>query len=90
VRGLDFAPETRLAYNFHSSYAVAAEEYDDYGVIRDFYTPSQQSHQLFAVFDHTSKIVDVEAGIGFGLNNATDKITLKLILSRDLNKPPKN
>jgi len=91
VRGLDFAPEMRLAYNFpRSTYAIAAEEYDDYGVIRDFYTPSQQSHQLFAVFDHTSKIVDVEAGIGFGLNNATDKITLKLILYRDLNKPPKN
>ena len=28
---------------------------------------------------------DVEAGVGFGLTPATDKVTLKLILSRDLN-----
>jgi hypothetical protein len=89
-KGLDFAPEERIAYNFHSSYAVAAEEYDDFGIIRDFDTPRNQSHQLFAVFDHTSKIVDVEAGIGFGMTPATDKVTLKLILSRDLNKPHKN
>lgn len=89
-RGLDFAPETRLAYNFLSSYAVAAEEYDDFGIIRDFETPSNQSHQLFAVFDHSSKILDVEAGIGFGMTAASDKVTLKLILSRDLNKPRNN
>jgi len=27
----------------------------------------------------------IEAGAGFGLTNATDKVVLKLILSRDLN-----
>jgi len=89
-RGLDFAPETRLAYNFRSHYAIAAEEYDDFGIIRDFETPSNQSHQLFAVFDHSSKILDVEAGIGFGMTAASDKVTLKLILSRDLNKSRNN
>ena len=32
------------------------------------------------------KFLDIEAGIGFGLTDASDKLQLKLILSRDLNK----
>ena|ERR1700733_2707429 len=43
------------------------------------------AHQLFAVADYTGQPVDIEAGIGFGLTNATDDLTLKLIVSRDLN-----
>jgi hypothetical protein len=36
--------------------------------------------------DHKSdKWVNIEAGIGFGLTNASDKVTLKLMVSRDLN-----
>jgi hypothetical protein len=33
--------------------------------------------------------VNIEAGIGFGLTSASDKVTLKLILSRDLYVPNK-
>lgn len=90
VKSLDFAPETRLAYNFHSTWTIAAEEYDDIGPLRHFYSASDQMHQIYAVFDHTSKIVDVEGGIGFGMTAASDKVTLKLILSRDLNSRHKN
>ena len=35
--------------------------------------------------DHTSKVVNIEAGVGFGLTSSSDKVTLKLMLSRDLN-----
>jgi hypothetical protein len=87
--GLDFAPATRVAYNVSSKWAVAAEEYADFGLLRHFYSPSQQSQQIYAVVDHTAKSLNVEAGIGFGLTSATDKVTLKLILSRDLNSPHK-
>jgi len=83
-KGLDFAPATRLAYNISESWAVAAEEYADFGLLRHFYSGSQQQQQLYAVMDHTSKTINVEAGIGFGLTSATSKVTLKLILSRDL------
>ena len=48
---------------------------------------AQQSHQLFAVGDHAIGKLSVEAGAGFGLTDATDKLTLKLILSGDLNGP---
>jgi hypothetical protein len=42
-------------------------------------------HQLWVVFDHAAKYVHIEAGVGFGLTPATDKVMLKLILSKDLN-----
>jgi hypothetical protein len=37
------------------------------------------------VVNHAAKWFDIEAGVGVGLTSATDKLTLKLILSRDLN-----
>jgi hypothetical protein len=81
---LDFAPETRLAYNISSSWAIAAEEYDDFGQIRNVSTPAHQMHQLFGVIDYSGKPLDVELGAGFGLTPASDHFTVKLILSRDL------
>jgi hypothetical protein len=82
---LDFAPATRVAYNFNKTWTVAAEEYDDFGPLREFYASTQQQHQLFAVLDYNGKLWTVEGGVGLGLTNATDKVVLKLILSRDLN-----
>jgi hypothetical protein len=34
--------------------------------------------------DRAGAAVNVEAGVGFGLTGASDKMTLKLILSRNL------
>ena len=84
---LEFVPATRIAYNTAKSWAVAIEEYADYGSLRRFEQAAAQGHQLFAVVDHSSPSLDVEAGIGFGLNNASDRLTFKLILSHDFNKP---
>ena len=82
---LDFAPSTRVAYNFAKSWALAAEEYADFGPLHSFLPASQQQHQLFGVLDYNGKPWSVEGGVGFGLTNATDHWVLKLILSRDLN-----
>jgi len=84
-KSLNFAPAVRVAYNLSEKWAVAAEEYADYGPLRQIYSVSHQSHQIWAVMDHTSKVVNIEAGVGFGLTGASDKVTLKLMLSRDLN-----
>jgi hypothetical protein len=35
--------------------------------------------------DHGSKLFNIEAGIGFGVTSASDKVALKLMVSRDLN-----
>jgi hypothetical protein len=85
LRNLDFAPSTRVAWNLSPIWAVAAEEYDDFGPIHEFNPVRNQGHQLYAVVDRDSKLLSIEAGIGFGLNAGSDPVTLKLILSRDLN-----
>jgi hypothetical protein len=82
---LDFAPVTRVAYRFNGTWTVAAEEYDDFGPLRGFDVPSEQRHQCFGVIDYRGRPWTVEAGVGVGLTSATDKLILKLILSRDLN-----
>jgi hypothetical protein len=83
-KSLDFAPATRVAYNFSPDWAMAVEEYADYGRLREFYTASEQSHQIYGVVDHKAKFADIEFGVGFGLTAASDKVTLKLMLARDL------
>jgi hypothetical protein len=85
LRNLDFAPSFRIAYNFSEIWAVAAEEYAEFGPLHQFYAVSQQAQQLYAVVDHNTKFLNVEAGVGFGLTHGSDGMTLKLILSRDLN-----
>jgi len=82
---LDFAPASRLAYNVSKTWALAAEEYDDFGELRGFLPSRQQAHQLYAVVDRNGEPMDIEVGAGFGLTSATDHLVLKLILSRDLN-----
>jgi hypothetical protein len=84
---LDFAPASRVAYNLNKQWAIAAEEYDDFGHIDGFNPSNQQQHQLFGVFDFKGAVWSVEGGAGVGLNSATDRLVLKLILSRDLNRP---
>src|SRR5262249_13408158 len=85
VSRLNFAPATRIAWNFSKTWAVAAEEYDDFGPLRGFYSANAQSHQLFAVADWSGETAAVEGGIGFGLTSASDDLVLKLIVSKDLN-----
>jgi hypothetical protein len=87
LKNLEFVPASRVAYNFPSGWALAAEEYDDFGTVSSFLPAGEQVHQLYGVVDKTWKGWDIEAGAGFGLTDASDAFTLKLILSRDLNKP---
>jgi hypothetical protein len=83
-KSLDFAPATRVAYNISDKWAVAVEEYADVGPLRDFYPTSGQFHQVWGVFDHATKFANIEAGVGIGVTGASDRVTLKLMLSRDL------
>ena len=85
LRNFTFAPSARVAYNLSPKWAIATEHYAEYGPLHQFDTVQDQYHAQWAVFDHTTKFLNIEAGIGFGLTPGTDKITLKLMLSRDLN-----
>ena len=82
---LEFVPAARVAYNVSPKWALAVEEYGDFGPLQEFYPAGIQSHQLYGVLDRNSHWVDIEFGIGFGLTSTSDKVTIKLLLSRDLN-----
>ncbi len=82
---LEFVPATRVAYNLSKAWAIAVEEYADFGPVKNFLPAGEQAHQIYAVVDTTARSLDIEFGVGFGLTDASDKVTLKLILSRDLN-----
>lgn len=84
-KGLDFAPATRVAWNWTDKWATSIEHYADYGQFRSLQPAHGQFHQLWAVVNHDTKLVKIETGIGFGLTAASDRVTLKLMLSRDLN-----
>jgi len=86
LKNLEFVPASRVAYNFASGWTLAAEEYDDFGPLHAFLPASEQAHQLYAVVDRTWKDWDFEGGVGVGMTDASDRLTLKLIVSRDLNK----
>ena len=87
-KNLDFAPSVRVAYNISKTWAVAVEEYADYGTIGDLLPANQQSQQLFGVVDYKGEPFNVEAGLGYGMTAASDRWVAKLMLSRDLNPPP--
>jgi hypothetical protein len=75
----------RVAYNLNPKWAVAAGHYANYGEFRNFLRAGEQSHQIWGVVNHDTKLLNIEAGVGFGLNSASDRVTLKLMISRDLN-----
>jgi hypothetical protein len=83
--GLQFNPAGRIAYNVNEKWAVAFEEYDGFGTFNQILKANDQFHEVWAVMDHNSKIVDIETGVGVGVTDGADKLTLKLMLSRDLN-----
>jgi hypothetical protein len=82
---LEFVPAGRIAYNVNDKWAVAVEEYADFGPLRHFYAMNDQFHEVWAVMDHSSKKLSVETGVGVGVTAGADKLTFKLMLSRDLN-----
>lgn len=84
---LAFNPATRVAYNLNDKWAIAAEEYSGFGPLHDFLPVHDQFQEVWATFDHNSKIVNIEAGIGVGVTSGADRLTLKLMVSRDLNRP---
>ena len=84
-KSLEFVPAVRVAYNFSPKWAGAIEEYADYGPLRDIYPGREQSHQIWGVLNHSTKLVDIETGIGFGVTSSSDRVTLKFMISRDLN-----
>jgi len=84
---LEFVPSARIAYNPSDAWTVAVESYSDFGPLKGFVPAGDQAHQLFGVLDHVTKSgFELEFGAGVGLTDAADQFTMKLIVSKDLNK----
>lgn len=86
LKNLEFVPSTRLAYNRSPRWAVALEEYADYGIVSDLQSGGNQAHQIFGVVNYSGAF-EIEAGIGVGVTDASDRLQLKVIFARDLNRP---
>lgn len=81
---LDFQPAARVAYHLNDKFAVALEDYSDFGPLDQFYTSSQQSHTLWGVLDWGSSSRGIEFGVGRGLTPASDTWVIKLLVMHDL------
>jgi hypothetical protein len=84
-KNLEYVPSTRIAYNVNEKWAAAIEEYADFGPLRQFLPAHDQFHEVWAVADHNTKFLNIETGVGVGVSHGADKLTFKLMLSRDLN-----
>src|SRR5207237_1299678 len=80
----EFGPAGRVAYNLNENWAIAVEEYAGLGPLRHILSTNNQFHEIWAVVDHGGRFLNLETGVGVGLTAASDKLTLKLMLSRDL------
>jgi hypothetical protein len=85
LEGMQFNPAGRVAYNLSKKWIVAAEEYDGFGPLRKFLPSNQQFHETWAVIDRNVGLINIETGVGVGWSGGADRVTLKLMLSRDLN-----
>ena len=85
VKGLQFNPAGRIGYHLSDKWIGALEEYDGFGPLRSFLPSNQQFHETWAVADRNTRWINVEAGVGVGWSGGADRLTLKLMLSRDLN-----
>ena len=89
VRGLEFVPAERVAYNINDKWAVALEEYSDYGTFHEIVPVHDQFHEVWATMDHSTHGLDIEAGVGVGVTSGADRLTFKLMVARDLNSKAK-
>ena len=75
-----FHPSAKIARAIGEKRALGVEYYADFGRLSHFAPRDEQQHTLYLVLDTEGK-VGVNFGIGRGLTNATDRWTIKAILS---------
>lgn len=80
---LEFVPSARIAIHANDKWAIAAEEYSDFGPLRHFYRSNRQFQEAWATTNYYGKVYTVETGVGVGFTDGADKLTLKFMISRD-------
>ena len=82
VGALVFAPSLRVANNITPEFAVAFEQYSEFGQLNGLTPRGQQPQSLFAVTDISRGTFNMELGAGYGFTDASDRLVLKMILAR--------
>jgi hypothetical protein len=82
---VEFFPAARVAKKFGEDFAIGAEYYSGYGPFGHFLPLSEQQHSLFGVADFKVGRFDVNAGLGYGMTQGSDRLLAKLIIGMDLN-----
>ncbi len=77
----DFSPSVKVARDFAPGIALGMEYYAELGKVNASLPHAQQSHTLFFALDYDRKPWTFNVGIGRGFTEATDRWTLKTIIS---------
>lgn len=76
----DFSPSAKVARKVASGLALGVEYYAELGKVNNILPHLEQSHTLYFALDYDRKPWAFNVGIGRGLNDATDRWTLKTII----------
>jgi hypothetical protein len=76
----DMSLGTKVARNVAEAVALGLEYYSELGTARHLQWSSRQPQELFAAVDAKVRGIDINFGIGRGLNAASDKWTVKAIV----------
>lgn len=78
-----FAPNVKIGYAFFKDLSAGVEYYGDLGALNEFKRPGEQGQALFFVVDLLNNLKwELNAGPGFGLTPATDKLVFKVLVGR--------
>jgi hypothetical protein len=80
----NFEPGLKLTHRVAEGLRAGLEYYGDYGPIEQLLPAGEASHTLYAVVDSELKGLDLNFGIGHGLQNAEDDWIVKAIIALPL------
>lgn len=82
-RGFVFSPNVKASYDVSKVVALGLEYYGSTGPFFHYNLLKDQQHQIFVATDFNfSPDWELNAGMGYGLTEATDKAIFKIILGR--------
>jgi hypothetical protein len=81
----EFGTAFKASYDAGKKVVLGFEYYGGYGELTDFLPPNQQVHQVFGVVDlDLGPDWEFNSGLGWSLNEASDRLIIKFILGRRL------
>jgi hypothetical protein len=82
---VEFFPALRFAKKLGEDLAIGAEYYSGYGPFGRFLPLAEQQHNIFGVIDFKLGRFDINAGLGYGMTQGSDRLLAKLIVGTNLN-----